>query len=100
MSIHKTLNGIERVITFISLGAAWVCIPIMILVRSFDIVARQYISTPSNYFQWVEWRAFMFLVLLARRQPGPAQSQRAPPARPATDQSILYGSARGGLAAR
>ncbi len=64
MSLHKTLNRIERVITFISLGTAWVCIPIMIGVRSFDIVARQFFATPSNYFQFVEWRAFMFLVLL------------------------------------
>ena len=64
VSIQNILNTIERVICFISLASAWVFIPIMILVRSFDIVARQFFSTPSNYFQFVEWRAFMFLVLL------------------------------------
>lgn len=64
MSIHKILNAIERVISFISLASAWVFIPIMILVRSFDIVARQFFGTPATYFQFVEWRAFMFLVLL------------------------------------
>ena len=64
MSIHNILNAIERVIVFISLCSAWLFIPIMIFVRSFDIVARQFFSTPATYFQFVEWRAFMFLVLL------------------------------------
>lgn len=64
MSLQNILNATERVVTVISLGSAWVFIPILIFVRSFDIVARQFFSTPATYFQFVEWRAFMFLVLL------------------------------------
>lgn len=64
MSIHTTLNNLERGITAISLTAAWVLIPTLIIVRTFDIVARQYINTPNMFIQFVEWRAFLFLVLL------------------------------------
>lgn len=65
VSIHTILRLIERLIAAISIGAAWFLLPLLVLVRVFDIVARQYISTPSNLIQVIEWRAFLFLVLLS-----------------------------------
>lgn len=64
MSINNILDSIERVIAIISLTSAWILIPTMIAVRSFDIVARQFFITPGTYIQFIEWRAFLFLVLL------------------------------------
>ncbi len=37
----------------------------LIVRRVFDIVARQYMATPSNFIKVIEWRAFLFLVLLS-----------------------------------
>lgn len=65
MFIHTILRFLERAIAGISIGAAWILLPILITVRVFDIVARQYIITPSNFIQALEWRAFLFFVLLS-----------------------------------
>lgn len=65
MYVRIGLRAIERTIACISIGAAWCLLPLLIVARVYDIVARQYITTPSNYIQVLEWRAFMFLVLLS-----------------------------------
>lgn len=65
MAIEKVLHAIERAITGISLTTAWVLLPLLIANRVFDIVGRQYFRTPSNFIQVIEWRAFLFLVLLS-----------------------------------
>jgi len=65
MRLLSILDAIDRVISVICIASAWVLLPTMIAVRTFDIVARQFIFPPSTYLQFVEWRAFLFLVLLS-----------------------------------
>lgn len=65
MNTEFVLRQIERAITGICLASAWFLLPLLIANRVFDIVARQYIATPSNFIQLIEWRAFLFLVLLS-----------------------------------
>lgn len=65
MSLQAFLDAIDRTISAIAIGAAWVMLPLLVINRSFDIVARQFIVTRPNLVQLVEWRAFLFLVMLS-----------------------------------
>lgn len=64
-SLQSWLNTIERTIAAIAIGSAWLLLPLLIVNRTFDIVARQFIMTKPNLVQLVEWRAFLFLVMLS-----------------------------------
>lgn len=59
------LPHVEKTIGFIAIGSAWILLPLLIGLRCFDIVARQFMNTPGTFFQFLEWRAFLFLVMLS-----------------------------------
>ena len=59
------LPHIEKFIGAITIGSAWILLPLLIGLRCFDIVARQFMNTPGTLFQFLEWRAFLFLVMLS-----------------------------------
>ena len=65
VSLENFLSTIERGIAAVAIGAAWLLLPLLAINRTFDIVARQFIITPANFVQVLEWRAFLFLVLLS-----------------------------------
>ena len=54
----RVLRAAERVVAAIALGAAWLAILLLIGVRVFDIVARQFIVTPSALLAAYETTAF------------------------------------------
>ncbi len=64
-SLEKFLAAAERLIAAVAIGGAWVTILILIAVQFFDIVARQFITTPSGLIRLFELRMFMALVVLS-----------------------------------
>lgn len=59
----KLLNFIDRGIAVVALANAWVAVLVMIGVRCFDIIAGQFMRTPSGLLALYENQAFMMLVL-------------------------------------
>lgn len=57
------LDRIDRCIAALALTVAWLMLLVMIGTRTFDIVAGQFMRTPSGLLALYESRAFMFLVL-------------------------------------
>ena len=64
MQLIRLIRLIERAIVVFSLIVMWGMLPPLILMRGYDIVARQFYKTPSNLFQVLEWNAFFLFVLL------------------------------------
>ena len=64
MSLIRLIRLIEQAIVGFSLIVMWGLLPPLILMRGYDIVARQFYKTPSNLFQFLEWNAFFLFVLL------------------------------------
>ncbi len=64
MSLIRLIRLIEQAIIGFSLVVMWGLLPPLILMRGYDIVARQFYKTPSNLFQFLEWNAFFLFVLL------------------------------------
>ena len=62
--MEPLLRAVERAIATIAVAGAWISILVMIGVRVYDVVARQFTTTPSGLLALFEHRAFMFLVVL------------------------------------
>lgn len=61
---HPLIDFLDRVITAIGLVAAWGLLVPLIGMRAYDIVAKQFIKTPSILFQVLEWNVFYLLIML------------------------------------
>ena len=62
--MNSLIDRVDRIIAGIAITGAWVTLFILIGVRVFDIVARQFMTTPSALLALYERRAFAFLVIL------------------------------------
>lgn len=58
------IERIERTIAFIGITAAVIILPLMIVVRVYEIIARTLFQAPSTFLQFIEWEAFTLLILL------------------------------------
>ncbi len=58
------VNLLDRMIRGFGLFVAWGLLPPLILMRAYDIVAKQFFAVPSALFQVLEWNAFFLLALL------------------------------------
>ena len=60
----RVIRLIEWAINAFGLVVMWGLLPPLIVMRAYDIVARQFYNTPSRLFQYLEWNAFFLFVLL------------------------------------
>ncbi len=63
-AVSRILGGLETTIAGIAISAAWITLLTLVGIRVYDIIARQFINTPSGLFALFEFRAFMLLVVL------------------------------------
>lgn len=61
----RSLDIIDRGVAALALTVAWTMLLVMIGTRCFDIIAGQFMTTPSGLLSAFENRAFTFLVLFA-----------------------------------
>ena len=63
-AVSRLLAAIETTIAGIAISAAWITLMTLVGVRVYDIIARQFTTTPAALFMLFEFRAFMLLVVL------------------------------------
>ncbi len=63
-AVGRLLASLENTIAGIAITAAWITLLALVGVRVYDIIARQFTTTPSGLFVVIEFRAFMLLVVL------------------------------------
>jgi len=64
----KLCDAAERAIAFVGLTAAAILLPLLVVVRVYEIVARRLAedptTVPSEFLQFIEWEALILLVML------------------------------------
>lgn len=64
MRLRRVLSFVETAIRGFGIVVMWGLLPPIILMRAYDIVAKQFYTVPSKLFQILEWDAFFLFVLL------------------------------------
>ncbi|MDP6563633.1 MAG: efflux RND transporter permease subunit, partial [Alphaproteobacteria bacterium] len=62
--LRMVLDGVDRLVCGIGFWTALIALPVMIVVRIYEITARKLFNTSSPLPQYIEWEVFMLLVLL------------------------------------
>ena len=61
----RILDGIERAVSFLTVGLAVVLLPFLIGVRVWEIYTRKVLNAPAVLYDYMEGEAFLLLVFLS-----------------------------------